>query len=393
MISDFFQLVTHERMIFIAMLSCGLYTSYTDFRYGKIANAYTLILICFGVIGQIFFISAGEIPWFYSCITIFGGLGLAFAMFYAGIWAAGDAKLFWGISLLMPPSAFSRTPETQFYPLILLVNIFILFLVYVTLTFLFKTTFQQQKTLISKSFMTQLKQFPRRLLQVLSYIGVGGLAFYIPSRLEVEVDLAIRIVLFMMIVFAFNKLIEKYIPRKYEFAFHIPFLLLALFLAISSLIQLGTFIVFIFLILWFLLMLGSFVRSFFTKEIPIESLRPNMIPAEQIVKMEQQNMTDKYVKVAAIFANPAQENIIVDISSGGLTSEQIAQLQRLAAEGSLNEFENKLLIQQKMPFAFMIVIGALVTLLAQGMVYSLFRTAELSQMLERMRSFFEAGLH
>ena len=62
MISDFFQLLTHERMMFIAMLSCGLYTSYTDFRYGKIANTYTLILICFGVISQIFFISTGEIP-------------------------------------------------------------------------------------------------------------------------------------------------------------------------------------------------------------------------------------------------------------------------------------------------------------------------------------------
>ena len=27
-------------------------------------------------------------------ITLVGGLGLAFAMFYTGIWAAGDAKLF-----------------------------------------------------------------------------------------------------------------------------------------------------------------------------------------------------------------------------------------------------------------------------------------------------------
>ena len=374
-------------MMFIAMLSCGLYTSYTDFRYGKIANTYTLVLICFGVISQALFVSAGEITWFHSCIILFGSLGLSFVMFYTGIWAAGDAKLFWGISLLIPPSGFSQTPETQFYPLILLVNIFILFLGYVTLTFLFKTTFQQQQTLISGSFIMQLKQFPRRLLQVFSYIGVGGLAFYIPSRLEVEVDLAIRIALFMVIVFAFNKVVKKYIPQKYEFPFHIPFILLAIFLAIPSLGHLGIFIVFIFLIFWFLLMFGSFIRSFFTKEVPIESLCPNMIPAEQIVKMEQQNMADRYVKVSAIFANPARENIIVDISSEGLTSEQIVQLRWLAAEGSLNEFENKLLIQQKIPFAFMIIMGALVTFLAQGMVYSLFRTVELSQMLERMQSF------
>ena len=376
--------------MFIAMLSCGLYTGYTDFRYGKIANIYTLFLIGFGVISQGLFIGEGDITWLHSCVTILGGLGLAFAMFYAGIWAAGDAKLFWGISLLMPPNAFSRTPATQFHPLILLVNIFILFLVYVTFTSIFKTTFQQQKTLIARSFTAQLKQFPRRLLQVLSYIGIGGLAFYIPSRMGVELDLAIRITLFMAIVFAFNKVVEKSIPQKYEIVFRLPFLLLALFLAIPSLLQLGTFVIFIFLIPWFLLMFGSFIRFLFTREVPIANLRPNMISAERIVKVEQEGMADKYVKIAAGFANPAQENVIVDVSSEGLTSEQIARLQQLAAKGDLSEFENKLLVQEKIPFAFMIVIGALVTFLTKGMVYSLVRTVELSQILESMKSFFSS---
>ena len=373
MISDFFQLLTHERMMFIAMLSCGLYTSYTDFRYGKIANTYTLVLICLGIISQTLFISEGEITWFHSCITIFGGLGLAFAMFYAGIWAAGDAKLFWGISLLMPPNAFSRTPETQFYPLILLVNIFILFLGYVTLKSIFKTTFQQQMSLISRSFIEQLKQFPRRVLRVLAYIGVGGLAFYIPSHLEIKLDLAIRVTLFMAIAFAFNKGIERYIPRKYEIAFYIPFLLCALFLAIPSLIQFGTFIVFIFFIPWFFIMFGAFVHVLFTKEVPVEHLRPNMIPAERIIKIEQPGIDDKYVKSNVGFANPAEKNLIVDVSSEGLTSDQISQLQQLATQGHLNEFKNGLRIQEKIPFAFMIVLGALGTLLTKGMIYSIVR--------------------
>ena len=367
-----FELLTHERMVFLAILSCGLYTSYTDFRYGKIANIYTVFLIGFGIISQSIFISEAEITWFHSCVILFGSLGVSFAMFYTGIWAAGDSKLFWGISLLMPQSAFSRTPETQFYPLILLVNIFFLFLVYITLKSIFKTTFRQWKTLISRSFIMQLKQFPRRALRVFSYIGVGGLAFYIPSRLGVELDLAIRTTLFIAIVFTFNKVVEKYIPQKYELAFRVPFLLLAIFLAIPSLIQFGIFIVCIFFIPCFLIMFGSFIHLLFVKEEPIKSLRPNMISAERIVKIEQQDMADKYVKVAAGFANPAQDNIIVDISSEGLTTEQIEQLQQLAANGNLNEFGNRLLIQEKIPFAFMIVLGALATLLAKGMVYSFF---------------------
>lgn len=376
-----FELLTHERMVFLAILSCGLYTSYTDFRYGKIANIYTLFLIGFGIISQSIFISVGDLTWFHSCVILFGSLGFSFLMFYTGIWAAGDAKLFLGISLLMPKSAFSGTPETQFYPLILLVNIFLLFLVYITLKSIFKTTFRQQRTLIFKSFIAQLKQFPRRVLTVLAYIGVAGLAFYIPSRLGVDLDLAVRITLFMAIVFAFNKMEKKYIPQKYTVAFHVPFLLLAIFWAVPSLLRLGTFVIFIFAISWFLILFRFSVDFFFTKEVPIESLRPNIIPAERIVKIEQDGMTDKYMRVPVDFANPAQDNIIVDVSSEGLTPKQIEQLQQLAANGSLNEFENRLRIQEKIPFAFMIVLGALLTLLARGMVYSLIWRAELGQIL------------
>ena len=68
-----FELLTHERMVFLAVLSCGLYTSYTDFRYGKIANIYTAFLIGFGVISQALFISEGNITWMHSCVTLFGG--------------------------------------------------------------------------------------------------------------------------------------------------------------------------------------------------------------------------------------------------------------------------------------------------------------------------------
>ena len=197
--------------------------------------------------------------------------------------------------------------------------------------------------------------------------------------------MAVRITLFMAIVFAFNKMVERYIPQKYEVAFHVPFLLLAIFLAIPSLLQLGTFVIFVFAISWFLILFRFSVDFFFTKEVPIESLRPSIIPAERIVKIEQDGMTDKYMKVPVDFANPAQDNIIVDVSSEGLTPEQIEQLQQLAANGSLNEFENRLRIQEKIPFAFMIVLGALLTLLARGMVYSLIRRAELGQILEMVR--------
>ncbi len=385
---DIFQLLTHEKMIFFAILSCGLYTGYTDFRYGKIANIYTLILIIFGVISQAFFVTAGEITWVHGCTTLFGGLGISFAMFYTGIWAAGDAKLFWGISLLMPPSAFSHTTETQFYPLILLVNIFLLFFVYITLKSIIKMPIRKQGTLISKSFIMQLKQFPKRILQAFSCVGVGGVAFYIPSQLGVDLDLAVGIALFMAIAFAFNKVVEKYIAGNYKIAVHTCVGILAIFLAIRSLTNLGIFVVFIFFISFFILVFSSYVRSLFTKETALKNLKPNMIPAERIVRIQAQQGTDKYVKFPAGLANPAQDDVIVDVSSEGLTDEQIAHLHRLAADGCLQEPESGLLIQEKIPFAFMIVIGALINLLAKGMAYSMIQQIEFSQVIESVRLFF-----
>ena len=383
---NIFQLLTHENIIFFAILSCGLYTGYTDFRYRKIANIYTLFLIGAGMSSQVLFISQGSITWIHSCINLFGGLGISFVMFYLGVWAAGDAKLFWGISLLMPPEVFSRAVETQFYPLILLINIFLVFLIYIALKCLFKMPLPEQRKLISVSFIAQLKGFPRRILQVLSHIGVGGLAFYIPAQLGVELDLAVRVTCFVAIVFAFNKIVETYIPENYQVVFHIIFVLLAIFLVIPSLIDLGILILFVFLISLFLLIFSSFIHSLFTKATQITDLKPNMIPAERIIEIKEEQGFDKYVKLPASFANPAQDNIIVDVSSEGLTDEQIANLRRLARQGRLQGFENSLLIQEKIPFAFMIVIGALVNFLAKGMV----QNAELSQMVESIRLIFSS---
>lgn len=365
------KLLTHENMIFFAILSCGLYTGYTDFRYGKIPNIYTLTLIILGIISQALFVTAGEITLVHSCTTLFGGLAISFAMFYTGIWAAGDAKLFWGISLLMPPSVFSHTQETQFYPLILLVNIFLLFFIYITLKSIIKMPMRKQGTLLYESFIMQLKQFPNRIFQALSCVGVGGVAFYIPRQFGIDLDLAIGIALFMIAAFAFNKVVEKYIAGKYKIAVHICVGILAIFLAIRSLTNLGVFVVFIFFLSFFILIFSSYIRYLFTRETAIKNLKPNMIPAERIVRIQAQQGTDKYVKIPADLANPIQDDIIVDVSSEGLTDEQIARLHQLATSGYFQESESGLLIQEKIPFAFMIIIGALINFLAKGMVYSL----------------------
>ena len=49
---DIFEFLTHERIIFFAIPSCGLYTGYTDFRHRKTSNIYVLFLVGFGIMSQ-----------------------------------------------------------------------------------------------------------------------------------------------------------------------------------------------------------------------------------------------------------------------------------------------------------------------------------------------------
>ena len=110
------------------LLTVGLYASYTDIRFRRIENRWTFVLIGAGVLSQIVFGVLG-----YTSATriliLFGiALALAFSLYFFGLWSPGDAKLFWGISLLLPPTLtygqLGSLP-TEYPPVALLINAFV----------------------------------------------------------------------------------------------------------------------------------------------------------------------------------------------------------------------------------------------------------------------------
>ena len=94
-----------------------------------------------------------------------------------------------------------------------------------------------------------------------------------------------------------------------------------------------------------------------------------MIPAEQIVRVEQPDGIARYEKKQVGFSSGQDDNIVISPDPSGLTTEEIAQLRELAAEGVFAEFGNRINVQPSIRFAPVIFIGALLTVLCQGPFY------------------------
>ena len=103
--------------------------------------------------------------------------------------------------------------------------------------------------------------------------------------------------------------------------------------------------------------------------VDVTGLQVGMIPAEQIIRVEQSNGTFRYERQQVEFSSGQNDNIVISPDPAGLTSEEIIQLQHLAAAGALAEFGNQIRIQPSIRFAPVISLGALLTVLCQGPFY------------------------
>jgi len=100
-------------MVYIeaGLLTClfiiGGICSWTDFKTTKIPNRYLLIAFCTGAIFHILLMLVGGLAYYpFWLINMLIADVLAFLMYIAKIWAAGDAKLFMVLYYLTPPVLF-----------------------------------------------------------------------------------------------------------------------------------------------------------------------------------------------------------------------------------------------------------------------------------------------
>ncbi len=84
-----------ELLMLSALLTAGICAAWTDLRFQRVPNRYTLGLLGIGVAGQIAMAGLGVGGWNQVAGILLLGLGVALLLMLAGAWSPGDANMYW----------------------------------------------------------------------------------------------------------------------------------------------------------------------------------------------------------------------------------------------------------------------------------------------------------
>ena len=146
-------------------LLIGLLTSYEDIKFGKIRNKWILIGLFLGIGAHLIGLASDVFSWDYIFKVYFNAaiaLFLGYLIWHFNGWSAGDAKLFFVFSLLLPLKFYRQSYLPYFPSFVILINTFFPFLVF----------------LIGQSFFScQGKQLIKEKLEKIKY-GLKTSYFY-----------------------------------------------------------------------------------------------------------------------------------------------------------------------------------------------------------------------
>lgn len=117
-----------------------------------------------------------------------------------------------------------------------------------------------------------------------------------------------------------------------------------------------------------------FLRSFFldlggkafVKETNLSGLTEGVIPAERITQTATPNGQIQYEKESAIFPTRKKHNVILDVSSRGMSENEIREIQALSKNSTFQDIADTIKIQQHCSLAAFICLGGLLTIFCKG---------------------------
>ena len=364
-------------LIFFALVFCG-YASYTDLKTQKIRNFCSLGLLYAGTLSQLMAWYLGTTTPLYISGLFFGSGFIAFAFYWFGIFSPGDSKLFWGLCLIFPLSLFrDLSGVLSFSPLILALNIIIPYSIGVLGYLLFKFVSMRNKLDLFRYFFKsnfQKAALLEKFFSLLVLIGIGSVLTYLLQRVGWEPDWFLRLV-FVLVAFTLIQKLLSVLPKTPVYYAVIGFVCVWLAVqatpSVSVLLSgfaffLGLYLVVFVIAKQLILSLASLTLD---NTVHVKGLQVGMIPAEQVVRVEQPDGTIRYEKKQVGFSSGQNDNIIISPNPSGLTLEEIAQLRDLAGAGAFAQFGNRINIQPSIRFAPVISVGALLTILCQGPFY------------------------
>ncbi len=349
-----------EISIIGVVLAVCLYVSYTDVKHRKIGNLYTYGLVLFGLICQGVFVYLGATTLPQALWLLLGGLAVAFLMYYMGIWSPGDSKLFWGVSMALPPTLYNLG-WWRYPPFIVAVNTFVPYFLTVTITILTETSWQQKwqvlQSILAPNFLLRLG---------LSMICFTGLSVFLNMLLPFNLDYFASIILFVVLFSLFDRFVEK----KKQIYFLLPFALVSLYAAVNDVFYFVTTMVIttaLFLVLrFFIANLGDHL---FVKEVDVSTLEKGVVPANVIIRDRKGNYglyEVSFASFVSMASRPRDSQIIMDMTPEGLSEDKVSELKELAQQGHFDAFGGKIKVQEAMPFAPIVLVGVVLTIVSRG---------------------------
>ena len=189
-----------------ALLSAGLYLSYTDLSIRMVPNRYTFGLLAVGIVGQLLMVAFDVTLLSKAVAILLSGLAIAFALTLFGFWAPGDAKFFWAAAVTLPPTLCPIEDPISFQapPIALILNALTCYLIVLLLV-----PFSQRQYRIERQ---EGEDKPRLLKAAAGLAGLTGLTLAF-SLLVMERPLT-YLEAFGGIVVSY-RLLEKFIKAEY----------------------------------------------------------------------------------------------------------------------------------------------------------------------------------
>ncbi len=337
------------------IIGFGIITTFEDLKYGKIKNKYILLAILFTSITYTTYFSFGETGYnfFLSSLTnatVAMLVGLALWSFNAI--TAGDAKLFFAYSLLLPLSVYRLGYINYFPSFTILLNTFITVFAYLFAKLMLMTDKEEKLQILKETFT--LKNIATMSLFFFGFTWMIQALF-----LQMGIKLSFVFQLFFLLSALF--LIRKYL-KSHFLNIIIATSILRVVFDYASIITAKFWLNFIPLIAVFLFLMGfvfNLGEFMFNQKVGIHDLKEGMMPIEAVIKKGK-----KYVKTSISQNIFSSKQFLIDYKPSGLTRRDIETLKKLSRNGKL-AFDS-LVIQQTMPFALLLFIGVLLTLISQG---------------------------
>lgn len=339
-----------------------MFTSYSDIKYGKIRNKHLSYAFLYSFIFNIviaFQYNVSIIPlnryYIDLLVNVIISAIFGFLLWHLMLWSSGDGKLLTAYSALIPLSAYSIGYIQWFPSFVIFLNTFLLGALYITFNSLFFTSHIEKMTMFKTIF--NLKGIINFLLFLFGFLWVIGHFFR-------ALGLPSNIVVFLIVFFLILKVAGKFINLG-NMAVFLSALRIALSLQNFMLFQ-NTVHSLLFEILPLVMTIRFiYMGGFFTanKMVGVHNLLPRMILGEKIVPSGEK-FVKKPIRLSIMSKPPDDEGQLFEYNIDGLTPEDIESIMELKKQNKLGF--DCIYVHRTIPFALMMFLGVLLTLLAQG---------------------------